>query len=227
MDILFFGQKGHWAVDKCLEFLASMQCNVDPCLAGQGEKLPEDLGWIDYDLIVSYLSPWIIPVHIFQKARIGALNFHAGPPEYPGLGGVNFAIYDGTTEFGVTCHHMGEKPYSGNIIAVDRFPLYSSDTANSLTNRCHYFMLTMFINTMRTAIVGQYLEALDEKWARPQYTRSQVDDLRCIESSMNPDEIRRRVLSTTDPDLPGAYIELGGVRFEALSFSCQQFLPPH
>jgi len=216
MNILFFGQKGHWATDRCLDYLANMRCEVEICLGTWGDVLPEDIGWVDHDLIISFLSPWIIPGYILKKARIGAINFHPGSPGYPGLGGVNSSIYNKETEFGVTCHHMREKPYSGNIIAVSLFPLFPSDTAKSLTVRCHYFMFAMFVDVVGVAIAESRLLTSDEAWARPPYTRKHVDDLRCIDMDMSQDEILRRVWATNNSDCLGAYIDLSGIRFEAM-----------
>lgn len=215
MNILFFGQKGHWATNKCLDYFAIMQCRVDSYLGMWGDALPEDLGWIEHDLIVSFLSPWIIPEFQLCRARIGAINFHPGIPEYPGLGGVSFSIYEGKTQFGVTCHHMEKKPFGGGIVAVKRFPIFPDDSAETLTNRCHHYMLAMFIDIVGFAVSESRIEVSDENWARVQYTRSQVDGLRCIDPSMSPEEARRRVWATSESALPGAYINVGGFRFEA------------
>jgi len=215
MKILFFGQKGHWATDKCLDYLGTIQCRTETCLGTWGDALPEDLGWFECDLIISFLSPWNIPGYQLKKARIGAINFHPGSPEYPGLGGVNFSIYDKKAEFGVTCHHMVEKSYSGDIVAVSRFPQFPNDTAKSLTSRCHYLMFAMFVDVVGGAIVASRLPKSDETWKCSPYTRTSVDKLCRIEKDMNPDEILRRIRATNESGHSGAYIELCGVRFYA------------
>ena len=87
-----------------------------------GEPFPKEyLSW-QGDYIISYLCPWVLPDALLQNAKKAAINFHPGPPQYPGTGCTNFAIYHEVDEYGVTCHHMAPHVDSGNIIAVSRFP---------------------------------------------------------------------------------------------------------
>ncbi len=65
--------------------------------------------------IISFVSPWIIPENLLNSAQKAAINFHPGPPDYPGTGCYNFALYEGTKKYGVTAHHMEKKVDTGNI----------------------------------------------------------------------------------------------------------------
>ena len=60
----------------------------------RGERLPEDIQCWDGDYIVCFRSLFILPDSLLKKARIAAINFHTAPPEYPGSGCINFALYD-------------------------------------------------------------------------------------------------------------------------------------
>ncbi|HHT9160159.1 MAG TPA: hypothetical protein ACFYEH_09890 [Candidatus Brocadiaceae bacterium] len=33
-----------------------------------------------YDYVISYISPWIVPKHVLDNAKIAVINFHPGPP---------------------------------------------------------------------------------------------------------------------------------------------------
>lgn len=83
--------------------------------------------------MISYLCPWILPEHLLERAKVASVNFHPGPPEYPGIGCTNFAIYNQEVIFGMTCHHMATRVDTGKIVAVRRFPLFPTDTVLSLT----------------------------------------------------------------------------------------------
>ena len=83
---------------------------------------------------MSYLARWIVPAPLLARAVL-ALNFHPGPPEYPGYGCNNFAIYEGAREYGVTCHHMAPRVDTGAIVEVLRFPVLDSDNAGTLLAR--------------------------------------------------------------------------------------------
>ena len=108
-------------------------------------------------MIVSYLSPWIIPASILGNASVAAVNFHPGPPKYPGIGCTNFAIYREEEIFGITCHHMHATVDTGPIIAVRRFPLLPTDSIYSLTQRCYAEILTLSYDVFSRLALGQSL----------------------------------------------------------------------
>ena len=95
------------------------------------DKIPEKLFNTKYDLLISYISPWIIPEIVLLKTKKWNLNFHPGPPEYPGIGCFNFAIYDSVDQFGATAHIMEPKVDTGEIIGVERFSITKNETVES------------------------------------------------------------------------------------------------
>ena len=176
------------------------------------------LGWRG-DFIISYLSPWIVPAPVLQGVRIAAINFHTGPPEYPGIGCTNFAIYNGESRYGVTAHHMAERVDSGPLIAVRRFPVHKEDTVFTLTRRCYENLRVLFTEVMiHFFSVGKLPESA-EKWTKAPYTRGDLERLCEVSLEMPLEEIERRIRATTYPDMPGAYIDIYGHRFEYVSRS--------
>lgn len=210
MDVLFFGKGDHWASGLCVEFLENMKANVQAHTGTRGAPFPKIPDSAPVDLLLSFSSPWIIPVGLLQRARVAALNFHPGPPEYPGIGCTNFAIYHEETAFGVTCHHMAAKVDTGAIVAVRRFPLLASDSVKSLTDRCYHHMYALFVEVIGGALAGAPLAASDETWTRKPYTRRELDDLCRLDRDMDDAEIARRIRATTFPGYPGA--RFGGAK---------------
>ena len=47
-----------------------------------------------------------------------AINFHPGPPEYRGVGCVNYAFFDNVKSYGCTAHRINQKIDNGPIIDV-------------------------------------------------------------------------------------------------------------
>ena len=90
----------------------------------------------------------MLPKYLIDKAKIAAINFHPGPPEYPGSGCVNFALYDGVDYYGVTAHLMNERIDNGRIIKVLRFPILMEDDVQSLLSRSHQYLLTLFFDVI-------------------------------------------------------------------------------
>ncbi len=183
-------------------------------LGKKGDLFPEETCWWSGDYIISYLSPWIIPESLLKRASRASINFHPGPPEYPGIGCTNFAIYDKVNIFGVTCHHMNPKVDTGQLIAVKRFPLYESDTVFSLTQRCYGYILALFYEIMSIIYDFKELPKLDENWKRNAYKRKELNELCRIQPSMSEDEIHRRVKAVTFPHAPGAFVEIAGMKFD-------------
>jgi len=214
-SILFFGKANDKFAIKAAEFVQAHFSDVKILTGTRHDDFP--VSSIDPlpDYIVSYLSPWIIPEEILNSARIAAINFHPGPPEYPGIGCTNFAIYNEENEYGVTCHHMAGKVDTGKIISVKRFPVKKSDTVYLLTQKCYDQIYELFIETMEAIISDGALSESQESWTRLPYKRKELDALCEIKPEMSMEEISRRVKSTTFPNMPGAYVVLGGEKFVA------------
>ena len=212
-SILFIGKKKDFYCERAVEFVKSHFPEHEILLGKRGDHFPEDTGWWKGDYVVSYLSPWIIPEYLLNRASKASINFHPGPPEYPGIGCTNFAIYDKADAFGVTCHHMNLKVDTGRLIAIKRFPLYGTDTVFSLTQRCYGHILALFYEIMSLVLNNKELPQLEDTWKRKPYTRKELNELCKITLDMPEEEIRRRVKAVTFPNAPGASIEIDGMKF--------------
>jgi len=149
------------------------------------------------DYIISYLSRWIVPPAILANASKAALNFHPAPPEYPGYGPVNWALYDGVSEYGVTCHHMANRVDSGPIIKVLRFGVFPDDTVSKLLARTHVWQIELFDQVMGGIVAGGELPEADEQWGGKTHTRRELDELATLTPAMDEAEILRRIRATT------------------------------
>jgi methionyl-tRNA formyltransferase len=161
------------------------------------EPFPGNLLEWEGDIIISYLSQWIIPGSLLEKAKSVAINFHPGPPEYPGIGCTNFAIYNKEHEFGITCHHMLAKVDTGGVIAVRRFPVWENDTVYSITQRCYTEILQLFYEMVDKISTRQELPVSRESWTRKPYTRKQLNELCELDPGMSREEMALRVKATT------------------------------
>jgi methionyl-tRNA formyltransferase len=213
MPVLFVGKRGH----ALCEAAASLVRDQDPqatIVSGlRGDPQPAEFQTWSGDYIMSYLSPWIIPEATLGRARMAAINFHPGPPEYPGIGCTNFAIYNNETSYGVTCHHMSPKVDTGRIIAVTRFPVAGDETVLSLTQKCYIAIDQLFRQLLPGLLSHAPLPDAGVQWTRAPLTRAELDALCRITPDMSAAEIDRRVRAVTFPGAPGAFVELGGRRF--------------
>lgn len=213
MRVLLLAKKNHWVSQKAAEFLQLMKAEIVACAGKRGDPLPEDAKYFKGDMILSVSSPWIVPGWVRKEART-AVNFHPGPPEYPGIGCTNFALYEGARSFGATAHHMEDLVDSGQIIAVKRIPIYDDDSVMSLTDRTYHAMYALFVSVVTDAFSG-VMPRSEEVWTRRPFTRKELDALCRCTPDMTEDEIQRRVRATAFPGQQGAYIEAGKVKFNA------------
>jgi len=194
-SVLFLGKANDAHTAKAAGFCRLNLPEVSAHFGNWGEALPSGVGEWSGDGIISYLSRWIVPADLLERAAF-AINFHPGPPEYPGYGCNNFAIYDDAREYGVTCHHMAARVDTGPIIAVRRFPVFASDNAGTLLARAYDYQLALFYDIVGRIIRGEPLPVSAERWARKPFTRRQFEELGRVTPDMSEQEIARRKRAT-------------------------------
>ncbi len=166
----------------------------------------------EYDYMISFLSPWIIPADALSRAKT-AINFHPAPPEYPGTGCYNFAIYERAGEYGATCHHMLAKVDTGSIVKVRRFPM-GDETVQSLKEKTMQAMEMMFYDILEIIRNREELPVSSETWKRKPFTRKDLQALCRMSCDMPAEEIERRVAATYFPGaMDSPYIEVKGMKF--------------
>lgn len=212
-SVLFLGKADDPDCARALEFCQANFAPVVHCLGRWGEWLPADArGW-EGDYIVSYLSRWVVPDDLLRRASKGAINFHPAPPEYPGIGCNNFALYENATQYGVTCHHMVATVDTGPIIAVRRFPVYPEDDVAALLKRTYAAQIGLFLEIAQLMAEDRPFPVSNEHWTRPPFTREQFNQLFKITPEMSRDEIARRVRALSFEQYQ-PFVEIEGFRFE-------------
>ncbi len=196
-SILFLGKAEDSYVEKAAEYC---KLNFSDVIVHTTNKwddpLPQSIKSWQGDYIISYLSRWIVPDDLLERAKIAAINFHPASPEYPGIGCNNFALYEEAQEYGVTCHHMAPKVDTGSIIAVKRFPLLASDDVSTLLSRAYDHQIILFYEVINTILQKDKLPVSEEQWAREPFSRKEFNQLRQISPDMTQEEIAKRIRAT-------------------------------
>lgn len=195
-SVLFLGKEGDEGCIKAAEFIQANFGEARIYMGDWGDCLPDMRDWHG-DFLISYLSRWVIPQHVFDSVKDSAINFHPGPPEYPGFGCYNFALYEGAQYYGVTCHHMNPVIDTGEIIAARRFVIYDSDDVASLIHRTYDYLLVLFYEIMGYILAGHPFPASNEFWARDPITKDELEALHSVSEDMSNEEIRRRIRATS------------------------------
>jgi methionyl-tRNA formyltransferase len=213
LRVLFLSKKDNVFASRAAGFVKDHFKNALIVEGSRKDPIPaEVLNWKG-DLLISFISSWIIPSSLLENASFAAINFHPGSPEYPGTGCTNFAFYNREKEYGVTAHYMKAVVDTGNIIAVKRFPLTADDTVYNVTQHCYQLIEEMFYEIMECVLEQKPLPQSDEQWKRKAYTRKQLNALCEIKPDMSEEEIEHRIKATTYKH-PWAFTKIGNRVFK-------------
>ena len=214
MKICFLTKKGKPGVNEAIDFTKSISKKIDVIYGDLNDPFPDIFINNEYDILISYISPWIVPNEILKKTKKWNINFHPGPPEYPGIGCFNFALFESAKKFGATAHLMNPKVDTGEIIGVNHFPMTPYETVKTLSIKTYKAQLALYIQIMEYINSNKSLPKCDEKWKRKPYTRNELEKLAEINPRMNEHELKERIRATYYPGKPAPFLEIFGYRFE-------------
>lgn len=188
LKILFFGRKNCNFSKKILFEIKKLSNNIKVILSiKQGEKLTKNvLNWRG-DYIFCFRSFFILPSKLINNASIAAINFHPGPPEYRGIGCVNFAIFNNEKKYGATCHLISKKIDSGKIIDVKRFNIKAKDSIDTLLKKTYKIQIIQFKKIIKKIKNrSDFKQILNkEKWSKRLYTKKNLNDLYLFNKTFN------------------------------------------
>jgi methionyl-tRNA formyltransferase len=214
MKICFLTKKEKLGVKEAIAITKNITKDIDVFYGDTTDPFPESVAKENYDVIISYISPWIVPKMVLDKTKKWNINFHPGPPEYPGIGCFNFAIYDSAKQFGVTAHIMESKVDTGEIIGVKHFSMAEEETVESLSLKTYSALLSHYKDIINYVMANDSLPHSGDTWERRPYKRSELEDLATIKTNMNEQEIEKRIRATYYHGKPAPFIELYGHKFE-------------
>jgi len=114
------------------------------------------------DLLVVCDYGQILSAETLATSRLGGINLHASLlPKYRGAAPINWAIYHGETETGVSVIHMTPRIDAGPIVAQGAIPIQPDETAVELEARLSEFG-AWFVRRVIDALERGPLEALPQ-----------------------------------------------------------------
>lgn len=218
--VLFFGKQNCEYTQRAINHIKLLGFDTTVVLSKlRTEKLPDSIiNWVG-DYIFCFRSYFLLPASVLSKAKIASINFHPAPPEYPGSGCLNWALYDQAATYGVTAHIMNEKIDNGPVVECRRFPILPQDDVNSLLERAHYKTLDLLVDVATgIALEGEaFLKAkLDcsrhEKWRGAARKMHEIDKLQIVPADCSKEYLERVIRATYTVDYPPE-VRLHGYRF--------------
>jgi len=214
--VLLLGKRDDHYCELALERLLQSAEEVRYQFGNWGESLDPEIEAWSCDYLISYLGRWIIPAAMINRAAIAAINFHPGSPQYPGVGCVNFAIWEDAREFGATCHHLDIRVDSGPIIAVERFVMPKSPTVAQVLELTYAAQWKLFQQVIEGLEKGLPLSSSNEHWTRKPFTRKDLNGLSQINVADSDGTLERQIRATSFGNFQPS-INIGGVCFQKIS----------
>lgn len=122
----------------------------------------DQLSEYDTDLMVVCDYGQILSADTLATTRLGGINIHGSLlPKYRGAAPVNWAIWNGDTETGVSIIHMTPKLDAGPVIAFGRTPIEPEDTADQLEERLSEIGASVVLDVL-DAVGSDDVEALPQ-----------------------------------------------------------------
>lgn len=115
------------------------------------------LAAMEADLLVVCDYGQILSPAALATARLGGINLHASLlPKYRGAAPINWAIYHGETETGVSVIHMTPTVDAGPIIAQAATPIHPDETAVELEARLSEIGAWLMVRAIDTLKEGAF-----------------------------------------------------------------------
>ena len=132
--------------------------------------------WERVDLMFAVNWRYIIPLDVYEHARLGAYVFHdLLLPEYRGFSPTVWAIINGEDHTGVTLFNMVKDYDAGEIIGQERVPIQPDDTIATVMERVTEAYLGLLDTYLPQLIVGNTARARQDE-SRATYTCKLIPD---------------------------------------------------
>ena len=160
------------------------------------------LKYKNFDYIFSFRSFFILKKELLKKCSIMAINFHPGPPEYRGVGCVNYAFFDNVKSYGCTVHRINEKIDNGSIIDVRRFKLDKKETIDSCLKKTHNISYKQSIMIFKSILNRENFlnESIKKnksiKWSSKIKNKKDLEKFYQINLNLSKSDILRKIKST-------------------------------
>ena len=183
-----------------------------------GEKINKKYLKLNYDYIFCFRSFYILKKNILKKVNKAAINFHPGPPEYRGIGCVNYALYENSNFFGCSAHLINEKVDYGKIIDVKKFYINKKNSISEVLRKTLETMSSLAITTIKNIkknpdfIKNQILKNKGMKWSNKIKTLKDLNNFYQVNKDIQKKDFLNKIRATDTPQFK-PYIKLYGKKF--------------
>jgi methionyl-tRNA formyltransferase len=201
----------------------------NPGLTVISAQTAADLTALDFEVLerarlIAFVTAEIVSPGVLARLGYGAVNFHPGPPSYPGWAPAHFALYEQAAEFGATAHVMVERVDAGPIIDIARFPIPAGISVLGLEGLAYAHLAHLFWRMAKTlATDPKPPPTLAVEWGSRKYSRRAYRAICEIPLDIPKDELDRRIRVFGENHFGICpTINLHGIEFRAVLPATQQ-----
>ncbi|AXY25596.1 methionyl-tRNA formyltransferase [Suicoccus acidiformans] len=177
-----------------------------------GSKEVDELIALGADLIVTAAYGQFIPSRLIEAPGYSAINVHASLlPKYRGGAPIQYAVWNGDKETGISLIYMTKQMDAGNILAQAATPILPSDDSGTLFERLADIGRDLLLETLPQLFAGEvnaWAQAESDVVFSPTLTRAQEQ----IDWSQTATEIANHVRAFRPA--PGTYTRIDDKRLK-------------
>jgi methionyl-tRNA formyltransferase len=207
LRIALIGKSNKPFINQIIKICKKRFSSVDVFISDNKKQIIKKLKRNRYDIIISYLSLLVLPTTVLKKTKKYNINFHPGPPKYPGVGCFNYAIFNKDKFYGCTAHIMEKRIDSGKIIDVSMFKISGKETVETLCSKTYKKMFSLFKKIIKK-VENENLNFKKIKWSKFTYKRRDLNKLSTININTKKEAIDRFIRSTYHPGYPFPLIKI-------------------
>ena len=169
------------------------------------------------DYIFCFRSDYLLKTNEIKKASKNIINFHPGPPQYRGIGCVNFAIMNNEKKYGSTVHLIDSKKIdNGKIVDVVMWNIKKDSFVDEILLKTYDKQFDQFKKVIKY-IKKDNLEFLIKKnkkyrWSKKLYTKKELENLYLIHSDVKKKHLQKILKSTITKKFK-PYVLIHGKKF--------------
>jgi len=217
--VLFMGRNGCFYSKKIRKLLEKSSKKFYYFKSNKiGEKIHKKYLKLNYDYIFCFRSLCILKNNILKKVNKAAINFHPGPTEYRGTGGVNYALYENSKFYGCTAHLINQKVDDGKIIDVKKFNINKHNSISEVLTKTYEVMSCQAISIIKNIkknpdfVEKQILKNKDIKWSNKIRKLKDLNNFYQINKNIKKNDFLNKIRATDTPKFK-PYIKLYGKKF--------------
>ena len=170
---------------------------------------------LEPELIAVVAYGKILPEEILSLPKYGCVNVHASLlPRHRGASPIQWSIYCGDTETGVTTMLMDKGMDTGDMLMCEKTSIMSTDNFESLHDRLAVLGADLLVKTVE-ALENGSVKPVKQPESGVTYAPIIRKEMGLIDFSKTADEIDCQIRAFSP--WPSAYLYLGGMRVKVIS----------